>query len=221
MSRIARPADTKTSRLNEQTPGVTRCAWPGCDQMYGSRPGARRDPSRPIIYNRVGILCWNHADLVADAVLQDRLITADYMHHEMGPDVVAEEIRERDAAHRARERAAQVDRVRGDNPGFVYYLQVGDRIKIGYSTDVKKRMRAYPPDSKLLAVEGGSPQLEAQRHREFAGSLVAGREWFRPDSVLLEHIDRTSQMDSDGRQFAHHYRTNRQPMRTVRRRKYR
>lgn len=209
--------ESRTQRLNQETRRVTRCAWPGCDDMYGQR----NPQTGEIIYNRVGILCWKHADLIADAVLEDRVRVLDFQHHELTAKAADAQQRDRERERRDARQKELADAVRGDKPGFVYYLQVGERIKIGYSTDVKKRMRAYPPGSKLLAVEGGSPQLEAQRHREFAGSLVDGREWFRPDEILLEHIDRTAQMDSDGRQFAHHYRANRQPMRQVRRRKYR
>lgn len=70
----------------------------------------------------------------------------------------------------------------------VYYVQVGKLIKIGTTTDVRRRMHSYPPDSKLLAVEVGGPALEAQRLRQFSHLITHGNEWLRPADDLMAHI---------------------------------
>lgn len=86
-------------------------------------------------------------------------------------------------------REGQEERLRrGPDVYVVYYLEVGDAIKIGYTSNLSNRLRDYPPNSKLLAYEPGGPSLEGQRHREFAADLTAGREWFRPSDRLLAHI---------------------------------
>jgi hypothetical protein len=72
--------------------------------------------------------------------------------------------------------------------GLVYYVAIGEHIKIGFSRDVRQRMRQYPPHRKLLAVEPGSMTLEHQRLREFAEYLDSGNEWFRMGSRLMDHI---------------------------------
>ena len=82
---------------------------------------------------------------------------------------------------------AELER-RALNPGWVYYLQVDDRIKIGFSLDVKRRMRAYPPNAQLLAVHPGTKILERQIHEQFRGILASGREWFHPAKELHDHI---------------------------------
>jgi hypothetical protein len=92
-------------------------------------------------------------------------------------------------------------------------LQVGERLKIGYSADVKRRMRAYPPGSKLLAVEPGDLELERQRHQQFAGSRTDGREWFRPTPDLMELTRELVDVYGDPKRFAHHYRKNEDPVR--------
>lgn len=71
----------------------------------------------------------------------------------------------------------------------VYYVQVGEHIKIGTTTNIKSRMVAYPPNRRLLATEPGHEELEAERHREFSGLLDMGREWFRPGPALIDHIN--------------------------------
>jgi len=103
--------------------------------------------------------------------------------------------------------------LRQERDGFVYYIRIGERIKVGYSVDVKRRMRAYPPGSKLLAVEPGDRELEKARHRQFAGSRTDGREWFRPTQDLMELVQELVDVHGDPKRFAHHYRRNEDPMR--------
>ena len=74
-----------------------------------------------------------------------------------------------------------------DEP-LVYYLRVGDHIKIGHSTNFTVRRRQYPPDAELLAVEFGDTALELQRHRQFRKDLAMRREWFKPSRELMAHI---------------------------------
>lgn len=71
----------------------------------------------------------------------------------------------------------------------VYYVQIGEHIKIGTTTNVKRRMVAYPPNRRLLATEPGYEDLEVERHRQFADLLDMGREWFRPGAELVNHIN--------------------------------
>jgi hypothetical protein len=81
------------------------------------------------------------------------------------------------------------DRVaRGKPRSVVYYIQVGERIKVGTTVNLTARKAAYPPGSEVLATELGSYDLESERHRQFAAYLVAGREWFHPGPKLLAHI---------------------------------
>ena len=76
--------------------------------------------------------------------------------------------------------------------GYVYYIRIGDLIKIGYSENLSRRLGAYPPDAILLATEIGTRSLEAQRHREFAADLRRRNEWFAPSPALLAHIERVA-----------------------------
>jgi hypothetical protein len=73
-------------------------------------------------------------------------------------------------------------------PSVVYYVEVGDLIKIGTTVSLERRLRGYPPTARLLAVEPGGMAEEAQRLRQFNRALVAGREWFLPVQDLVDHI---------------------------------
>lgn len=71
----------------------------------------------------------------------------------------------------------------------VYYVQVGQLIKIGYSGALATRLASYPPNKRLLATEPGGMDLESSRHRQFAQLLEVGKEWFSPGPELLAHIN--------------------------------
>jgi hypothetical protein len=109
-----------------------------------------------------------------------------------------------DDRHRA-EQVAEA-KAREGQPGWVYYLRIGDQIKIGYSSDVKRRMKSYPPTAELLAVHPGSKALERTMHEQFASSRAIGREWFHPHAVLTEHIAKVVEHYGKPSRFAYHYR---------------
>lgn len=70
----------------------------------------------------------------------------------------------------------------------VYYVQVGDLIKIGYSSDLEKRLFSYGPTAKVLAHHYGTRADERDLHRTFRPFLAHGREWYTPAKVLMDHI---------------------------------
>lgn len=72
----------------------------------------------------------------------------------------------------------------------VYYLRVGDLIKIGTSRNLASRLAVYPPNATVLATEPGSTDLERWRHEQFNHLLAGRNEWFRADDELLAHIER-------------------------------
>lgn len=87
-----------------------------------------------------------------------------------------------------RRQAKEEQRHSGGKP-VVYYVQVGEFIKIGFTRGLARRMQVYPPNKRLLATEPGDYGLESRRHSQFAGLLAHGREWFRPDAKLIAHIN--------------------------------
>jgi hypothetical protein len=73
--------------------------------------------------------------------------------------------------------------------GTVYYVQVGELVKIGFSVSLKTRLASYPPNRRLLATEPGGWDLEGQRHGQFRSLLRYGKEWFAPGPELIDHIN--------------------------------
>jgi hypothetical protein len=71
----------------------------------------------------------------------------------------------------------------------VYYLRVGDLIKIGTTTHLRSRLQSYPPGiTTVLAAEPGGVEVERARLAQFSHLRQSGREWFNPASSLTEHI---------------------------------
>ena len=78
--------------------------------------------------------------------------------------------------------------VKHSNPSVVYYIEFGDRIKIGTSRNLPGRLKDLTYD-RLLAIEPGNHAVEHMRHLEFAAHRVNG-EWFTDNGDLRTHIDR-------------------------------
>lgn len=205
--------DELRHRLNDQTPGVTSCAWPGCKDPWIRGGTTSRGTHIPGL--RVGILCMSHARQVAEALIQSQ-VWAERTHEALSKEQQPVDLRGLERLQREQDREADAERRKVGQPGFVYYLQVGERVKVGFSTDVRRRMRQYPPGCRLLAIEPGDYELEKARHRQFAGSRTEGREWFRPTTDLLEHAASLVAAHGLPKHFSHHYRKNENPARVRR-----
>lgn len=130
-------------------------------------------------------ICAHHA-LSLFTHLQDTLMSAgDATYSDVATDILMRNLRGRALGHAPRSERVTVERV-------VYYVQVGDLIKIGTTSTLRNRLSHFPPDSVLLATEPGGHDVEAARHRQFASLLydsdTSFREWFHAAPELLDHI---------------------------------
>ena len=61
----------------------------------------------------------------------------------------------------------------------VYFARMGNRVKIGWTTNLKRRMSALAlPMSAVAHLVDGGPAEEAELHRLFAASRIGRSEWF-------------------------------------------
>lgn len=84
---------------------------------------------------------------------------------------------------------ARLERDR-QHPGWIYYLRLDEKIKIGWTSDLNQRIKAYPPHAEVLASHPGTRADERDLHRSFKPFRVAGREWYSPGGELMSHIRR-------------------------------
>lgn len=98
---------------------------------------------------------------------------------------------------------ANVERapVKAKKRSFVYFIAQGDLVKIGVSTDVKKRVYALttsnPRALRLIRRIDGCRKVEAEMHKRFASLRVKG-EWFSLSGELAEYLKQPSHDDSVG-----------------------
>lgn len=92
---------------------------------------------------------------------------------------------------------------RRQSAGVIYYLQVEDQIKIGYTANLSTRLKAYPPMAQLRATHPGTRETESQMHAKFAAYLAGRNEWFHTNDELDQHISTVrDQFKQDGRVIA-------------------
>lgn len=76
------------------------------------------------------------------------------------------------------------ERVPGE---FVYYMRIGNRVKIGWTTNLTTRLATINPE-ELMTTEPGNRILENARHHQFKELRTHG-EWFRLEEPLIQHIE--------------------------------
>ena len=104
--------------------------------------------------------------------------------------------------------ARMLEQADNNADGWVYYMRINGRIKIGFTTNLRQRSRNYPPGTELLAVEPGTPELEKRRHGQFSRSLAQGREWFAESEALTGHIARLAKEYATPTSAMHAYSTH-------------
>src|SRR5690348_15631784 len=130
-------------------------------------------------------LCTHHQMQVAMAIVPEMLASAASFARRAQLPV------ERDSeTHRAvsRARVAGID-LNGVHGARVYFVRNGDRVKIGYTTNLRGRLDALclRAEAVLLLLEGGK-DLESALHRYFAGHRVPNTEWFRYTGEIKTYI---------------------------------
>jgi hypothetical protein len=79
------------------------------------------------------------------------------------------------------------DLERSTRLGSVYFVRLGDRVKIGFSAHLRKRMEVIPHEEFLGRIPG-TMRDEKNLHRRFAHLRTTG-EWFKADDELLTFIE--------------------------------
>lgn len=74
--------------------------------------------------------------------------------------------------------------------GWVYYLRIGEHIKVGYAGRLLQRLRSYPPNAEFIYAHRGTKADEKVAHSMLYLHKAAGREWFTPHADVFEWIDK-------------------------------
>lgn len=73
--------------------------------------------------------------------------------------------------------------------GLIYFIRIGDLVKIGKTLDLKKRVTGFSyPGIEVLATEPGYTERETLLHHRFQKYRYSG-EWFRYGSELRQYVE--------------------------------
>lgn len=140
-------------------------------------------------------MCWYHFRLVGETFIETRSV--------FGAAALASRAKSREPIVKAAEEheADRADWQR--NRSVVYYVRLGDHVKIGYTINLGARINGLRVDrDALLAVEPGWREVEDQRHEMFAAERQGRRENFNPSRRLLLHIEAVRARHGDPWEFA-------------------
>lgn len=155
---------------------VEYCAWRACEDIADH-------PDHPLCerhYRKIGLL-FIHENLDLMRAVVEAPSTTELLQRMVGEEDPEQRL--------AREQAYVMDRAEKRARGVVYYVRIGEHIKIGTTADLARRMgELYVQPDALLATEPGGQRVEAQRHAEFADERF-NRELFEPSDRLLAHIE--------------------------------
>lgn len=74
--------------------------------------------------------------------------------------------------------------------GHVYLLLSDNLVKIGWTSDLDRRLKEYSPGARILAVMPGTKKDEGRLHRKFGDLKTNRREWFTYHPRVMEEVER-------------------------------
>lgn len=89
--------------------------------------------------------------------------------------------------------------------GWIYYLILDEKLKIGWTTNLEQRIKAYPPHAVVAIEHPGTRADERDLHRSLKPSLVAGREWYTKTPEVEAALRRAQEMQYE--RSMEYYRT--------------
>lgn len=125
-------------------------------------------------------LCERHAGLIWYAI--ERRDAAGHDQH-----IVGAEGREYQRAEARAKRAA--GKRKPAATGQIYFVSVDGLIKVGWTTKLADRVRAYGPKAELLANYAATRSDEANLHRQLTPARFRGREWYDDCPLVRSFID--------------------------------
>lgn len=151
------------------------CVVPGCGTEVV--PQERRDP-------RIELpICYEHGSVVWRQMLS---------RHADQPAFV-EAVADVNARVAAREQS-EADEAKRDflarEDGDIYFVRSGQLVKVGWTRNLPKRLKAYGASAELLVAYPGTRNDETNLHRQLEPARVRGREWYEDGPIIQDFIDK-------------------------------
>lgn len=122
-----------------------------------------------------GYICERHADALWHRVEQrDSTVCDEVVQGAEGREYTRAECRaKRSSAKR-----------QPDAMGQVYFVLVDGLVKVGWSSKLADRIRAYGPKATLLVNYPGTRADESNLHRQLTPARFKGREWYHDNDIV-------------------------------------
>lgn len=134
-----------------------------------------------MIYTRaVGFICEYHAMAVWELVeLRDTEGCDQQIPGAEAREYIRAETRQKRAVGRRKPTAS----------GQIYFVLSDGLIKVGWTSKLADRIRAYGPKAVLLANYPGTRSDEGALHKQLTPARAHGREWYHDGTIVRMYID--------------------------------
>lgn len=158
------------------------CVVPGCGRSliyYGTMEHSvptERDATLELP------ICFDHA-----AVVWRQLVA----HQTKNPKFIEAiaDVNERLVARSIRQHEEdKVDRLSSQD-GDIYFIRLGELIKVGWTRDLWGRLKSYGASAVLLASYPATRTDETNLHRQLSPARAKGREWYEDGPIVAKFID--------------------------------
>lgn len=158
----------------------TICLVPGCGgplTPWGQplHRANRRDPALELP------LCFQHQAVVWQMCVNFHLKNDRFI--EAIADV-NDRLAERIDAEEEQQARAFADRQDGE----IYFVRLGDLVKVGWTRDLWSRLKSYGASAQLLVSYPATRDDETTLHRQLRPALAKGREWYHDGDVINHFI---------------------------------
>lgn len=161
------------------------CLVPGCGEPLKSwltrnlcHPVNRRDPQIELP------LCYTHMAAVFHQAMRLQQDVPAFQ------EAVAD-VHERIAARSESEHEqAKIEHLANTSDGHIYFVRLNGMVKVGWTRDLWKRLKAYGASAEVLCSYDGSRDDETNLHRQLRPVLAKGREWYEDGPIIADFIAR-------------------------------
>lgn len=129
-------------------------------------------------HSRHVYLCQEHA-LAVWATVQEMI----------DPDALREMAYRRVTPHEVRHPELYEATPISEATGVVYFIRTGGLIKVGFTSDLDRRLKAYPPDAEVLAFYSASFAEEQRWHKLLTVHRAERREWYHPAREVMAAVE--------------------------------
>lgn len=82
------------------------------------------------------------------------------------------------------EKAARLASIDGD----MYFIRLNEMVKVGWTRNLRSRLRAYGASAELLVHYPATRHDETNLHRQLRPALAKGREWYEDGPIIQRFI---------------------------------